>query len=188
MKQLIIAFIVLISTSSLAQIDCDYNTEVSDSLGTYKSTRDYIVNEKVFAGNSSYIFFSLVKTDELPTLNVQLIQKSMDFIRTYCFDKNSRIYFQLNNGKIVTMVHIDQENCGTLVRDFKGYNNRITSGYFMFTKDAFDDLKKSPISFMRIKYTTETLDYIFKENLLSEMDNKTYNPDSYFINYLKCIE
>lgn len=188
MKQYIIALILLISTTSIAQIDCDYNTEVSDSLGTYKSTKDYIVNEKIFGGNSNYIFFSLVKTDGLPTLNFQLIQKSMDFIKTNCFDKNSRIYFQLNNGKIVTMIHIDQENCGTMVRDDKGFNNRITTGYFMFMKDSFAELEQSPISFMRVKYTSETIDYIFKEEIISELDGKSYKPYTYFIKYLKCIQ
>ncbi len=35
-----------------------------------------MINEKNFAGNSSYIFYSLALTDGLPTLTVQLIQKS----------------------------------------------------------------------------------------------------------------
>lgn len=188
MKKFIIALLLLVSTASIAQMDCDYNSEVTDSLGTYKSTRDYIVNEKVFAGNSNFMFFSLVKTDDLPTLNIQIIQKSQDFIKTNCFDKNSRIYFQLNNGKIVTMIHIDQENCGTMVRDDKGFNNRITTGYFMFLKDSFEELKKSPVSFMRIKYVTETIDYIFKEEIVSELDGKVYKPETYFMNYIKCIE
>lgn len=188
MKQFITALLLLFTISTFAQTDCDYNTEVSDSLGTYKVTRDYIVHEKVFAGNSNFMFFSLAKTDDLPTLNVQLIQKSMDFIKTNCFDKNSKIYFQLNNGKIVTLIHIDQENCGTMVRDEKGFNNRITTGYFMFMKDSFAELEQSPISFMRVKYTSETIDYIFKEEIISELDGKTYKPYTYFIKYLKCIE
>ena len=112
----------------------------------------------------------------------------MDFIKANCFDKNSKIYFQLNNGKIITMLHINSESCGTMVKDDKGFNNRILTGYFLFIKDSFQDLKSSPISFMRIKYATETVDYVFKSDLLSEMDSKTYNPDTYFINYLKCIE
>jgi hypothetical protein len=188
MKSILIAFFLFFSTLSIAQIDCDYSAEVTDILGTYKTTKDYLVSEKIFAGNSNYVFFSLVKTDDFPTLNVQFINRSMDFIKTNCFDKNSKIYFQLNNGKIITMIHIDEENCGTMVRDPKGFNNRITTGYFMFMKDSFEELKKSPISFMRVKYTTETVDYVFTSELISEMDSKTYNPDTYFMNYLKCIE
>ena len=188
MKFLKLLYLLLLTTLSFAQINCDYSTEVTDSLGSYKATKDYMVSEKIFGGNYNYLFFSLVKTDDLPTLNVQMVNRSMDFLKTYCFDKNSKIYFQLNNGKIITMIHIDQEDCGTLVRDPKGLNNRITTGYFMFMKDSFEELKKSPISLMRIKYTTETVDYVFSSELISEMDSQTYNPDVYFINYLKCIE
>ena len=188
MKSSIIAFFLFVTSIGFAQINCDYSTDVTDSLGTYKSTKDYLISEKIFGGNFNYIFFSLVKTDDLPTLNVQFVNRSMDFIKTNCFDKNSKIYFQLNNGKIITLLHIDQENCGTLVRDSKSMNNRITTGYFMFMKDSFEEFKKSPISLMRIKYTTETVDYVFSSELISEMDSQTYNPDTYFINYLKCIE
>ena len=188
MKPILLTLFLFISLVSIAQTDCDYSTNVTDSIGIYKATKDYIVSEKVFGGKSEHVFFSLVKTDDLPSLNVQFITKSMDFIKANFFDKNSKIYFQLNNGKIITMLHIDSESCGTLIRDDKGFNNRILTGYFIFVKDSFNDLKSSPISFMRIKYATETIDYIFKSELISEMDAKTYNPENYFINYLKCVE
>jgi hypothetical protein len=171
-----------------AQKPCEYSTNVTDSLGTYKSTKDYLVCEKVFAGNSNYIFYSLTSTDGIPTLSVQLIQKSQGFIKANCFDKDSKIYLQLNNGKIVTLLHIDQENCGTLVRDDKGFDNRITTGIFMFMKDTFDDLKNSPVSMMRIKYLTDTEDYVIKKEFTSELDNTVYEPENYFMNYLHCIE
>ncbi len=188
MKPISLSLFLFISTQLIAQTNCDYSSNVSDSIGTYKSTKDYIVSEKIFGGHSENIFFSLVKTDDLPSLNVQFIAKNMDFIKANCFDKNSKIYFQLNNGKIITMFHIDSESCGTIIRDDKSFNNRILTGYFLFMKDSFEDLKSSPISFMRIIYATETIDYNFKSEIVSEMDTKTYNPENYFINYLKCIE
>jgi hypothetical protein len=82
---------------------------------------------------------------------------------------------------------MDQENCGTSVRDEKGFNNRISSGIFMFIKGSFEDLKSSPISFIRIKSVTETQDYIFKKEFVSEMDGKTYTPETYFMDTLHCI-
>jgi hypothetical protein len=188
MKHLIALTLLLFSLNIFAQKPCDYSTNVTDSLGTYKSTKDYMISEKNFAGNSSYIFYSLALTDDLPTLNVQIIQKSKDFLKANCFDKNSKLYLQLNNGKIITLIHIDQENCGTMLRDEKGFDNRINSGIFMFMKDSFEELKKSPVSMMRIKYLTDTEDYIFKKEFKSELTNETYNPETYFIESLKCIE
>lgn len=187
MKHLIFITLLFLNLNLFAQKPCDLSANVNDSIGTYKATKDYIVNEHNFAGNSSYLFFSLVLTDGLPTLNVQTIQKSKDFIKANCLDKNSKIYLQLENGKIITLIHIDENNCGTSVRDDKSFNNIITTGVFLFMKDTFEDLKSSPVSFMRIKYTTETTDYIFKKELKSEMDGQVYEPGNYFMNTLHCI-
>ncbi len=188
MKQLIFTLFILFSLNSIAQKPCDFDANVNDSIGSYKSTRDYLMSEKNFGGNSNYLFFSLESTDGLPTLSVQTIQKSKSFIKAYCLDKNSKIYLQLQNGKIITLLHIDQENCGTSVRDVNNFDNRITAGVFMFMKNTFEDLKSSPVSFMRIKYTTETVDYVLKKEYKAEMDGLYYQPENYFINTLHCIE
>ena len=188
MNKFALLLIFLINTSLFAQKNCEYSTNVKDSLGTYKSTKEYMIYEKNFAGNKSYIFFSLVATDGTPTLNLQLIQKSKDFMKANCFDKNSKIFLQLNNGKIVTLLNVNQEKCGTMVRDDAGFDNRLLTGNFMFMKGSFEDLKSSPVNLMRIKYLTDIDDYIFRKEFTAEMDNKVYQPDSYFINYLHCIE
>jgi hypothetical protein len=186
-KQFLKLLLLLTSLHVFSQTPCDYSTNVVDSIGKYKSTKEYIVHERVFGGNSSYLFFSLVSTDDTPSLNIQYIQKSKDFIKAICFDKTSKLFIQLINGKIITLVHLDQENCGTSVRDEKGFNNRISSGVFLFTKGSLEDLKTSTISFIRIKSITETQDFIFKKEFVSEMDGKTYRPESYFLDTLHCI-
>lgn len=188
MKHIITIALFAICSTIFAQKPCDYSTNVTDSLGTYRSTREYMICEKNFAGTSSYIFFSLLSTDGMPTLNVQLIQKSKSFLKANCFDKNSKLFLQLNNGKIITLLHIDQENCGTMIRDDKGYDNRVITGEFMFMKDSFEQLKSSPISMMRIKYLTDTEDYVLKKEFTSELNNEIYQPETYFINTIKCIE
>ncbi|MFV8370005.1 hypothetical protein [Flavobacterium sp. LB2R40] len=188
MKHCFALSLFLFTSILFAQKPCEYSSNVTDSIGTYKATKEYMISEKHFGGNSSYIFYSLALTDGLPTLSVQFIQKSKDFLKANCFDKNSKLYLQLNNGKIITLIHIDQENCGTMLRDEKGFDNRVNSGIFMFIKDSFEDLKNSPVSMMRIKYLTDTEDYIFKKEFKSELNNEIYNPETYFINTLQCIE
>lgn len=188
MKQLITLTFFLLTFTAFAQKPCEYSANVTDSIGTYKITNEYLMGEKNFAGTSSYIFFSLAQTDGLPTLNLQLIQKSKDFMRANCFDKNSKVFLQLQNGKVVTLLHIDQENCGTLIRDDKGFDNRVNTGIFMFLKDNFEELKKSPVNIMRIKYLTSTEDYIVKSELTSEMNGKVYKPDTYFMENIRCVE
>lgn len=187
MKQLITLTLFLLTLTAFAQKPCEYSVNVNDSIGSYKVTNEYLISEKNFGGNSSYVFFSLAQTDGLPTLNLQLIQKSKDFIKANCFDKNSRVFLQLQNGKVVTLMHINQENCGTLIRD-SGFDNRVNTGIFMFVKDNYEELKKSPITMMRIKYLTDTEDYIVKSEITSEMNGKIYNPDTYFIQNIRCVE
>lgn len=188
MKQAGLLIFFLISSNLFAQKPCEYSTNVTDSIGSYKTTKEYMVYEKIFAGNSNYIFYTLALTDGTPTLNLQLIQKSKDFMKANCFDKNSKLFLQLNNGKIITLLHIDQENCGTMVRDSNGFDNRILLGTFMFMKGSFEDLKNSPVNLMRIKYLTDTEDYVIKKQFQSELTNEVYEPETYFINYINCIE
>lgn len=188
MQKLLFTALFLISISSFAQTPCDFASNVTDSIGTFKQTREYLMSEKNFAGTSSYIFCTLAQTDGLPTLNVQLIQKSKSFIKANCFDKNSKLYLQLNNGKVITLLHINMEYCGSMLRDDKGFDNRIIVGTFMFMKGTMEDLKSSPVSLMRIKYLTDTEDYIIKKDLISELDGKIYHPETYFIENLHCIE
>lgn len=189
MKRFLAFALFLIQISVFAQKDCVYNSNVTDTIGTYKSTPDYLISEKIFAGKSAYLFFSLVNQDGTPFLKVQLIQKSNEFIKATCLDKNSKIYLQLVNGKIITMIHTDSENCGTMLRlDDEKMNTRITAGDFMFVKGSFEELKASPVSLVRIKYLTETVDYVMKKEFTSELNKTTTYPENYFVNYLKCIE
>ena len=188
MKYVFFTALCFLSFNLFAQKPCEYATNVTDSIGTYKSTKEYLMSEKVFAGSSSYIFYSLALTDGVPTLTVQLIQKSKGFIKANCFDKDSKIYLQLQNGKIVTLTHINQESCGSMLRDGNGFDNRVKSGVFMFMKENYEDLKKSPVNLMRIKYLTDVEDIIIKKEFVAELDGKTYFPDNYFIENLRCVE
>ncbi len=188
MKSIIITAFFFITANLLAQSPCEYTTNVTDSIGTYKTTKEYLIYEKVFAGNSNYIFYSLVLTDGLPTLNVNFIQKSKEFLKANCFDKNSKIFLQLNNGTIITLIHVDRESCGTMLRDGNGFDNRVISGTFMFMKDSFEELKKSAVSMMRIKYLTDIEDYVLKKEFTSELNGQVYKPESYFMNFINCIE
>lgn len=189
MKSLFFTFFIFFQLTVFAQKDCDYGTNVVDTIGSYKATKDYLVHERIFAGNSTYIFFSLINADGTPYLKVQSINKSKDFIKAVCFDITSKIYLQLANGKIVTLLHTETETCGTMVRiEEENMNTRVLTGDFMFLKGSFEDLKSSPVSLIRIKSVTETQDYIFKKELVSELMKQSYYPENYFMDYLKCIE
>ena len=188
MKRAVLLTLFLIGTTLFAQKPCEYSANITDSIGTYKTTKEYMIYEKNFAGDFKYIFFSLASTNGTPTLNINFIQKSKDFLKANCFDKNSKLFLQLNNGKIITLLHVDQESCGTMVRDDKGFDNRILTGSFMFLKGSMEELKNSPVNMMRIKYLTDTEDYVLKKEFQSELNNQVYEPETYFLNNIHCVD
>ena len=189
MKLLNFLLVILFSTIIYAQKPCEYATEVKDSIGTLKETKSFLVHEKVFGNSEQYIFMSLISNNNVPLLNFQVIQKGTDFLMPKCIDKNSKIYFQLSNGKIYTLFYGSESVCDTfLYDDSKKINNRFLSVDFFFPKNDYEDLKKFPIVMMRIKYATETMDYILAKELKSEKLNTITFPENIFVDYFKCIE
>ncbi len=188
MKNLFFALFLLLNFNAIAQKPCEIDNDIKDSLGTYKSTKQHLIFERSFAGNSTNIFFALSNSNGLLAVEVQILQRSQDFIKAFCFDKTSKIYLQLNNGKIATLLYAGDETCGNLLRDDNNGNNRLTTGTFVFAIENFDALKNSPVTFMRVKFAGEMIDYPLKTSFVSELDKKAYEPENYFINYLKCIE
>jgi len=190
MKSLFIALFLGLSLTVNAQDDeCKFTVTSKEDGQEMKSTREYLMYEKIFAGNSQFIFFSLSNSQGVPVLNYQFLAKGKDFPKVYCMDKNSRIYLQLENGKIVTLISASEDQCSGLVYDSNEQNNiRILTANFLFTKGSFEDLDTSPISFIRVKYTTETVDYNMKKELQSESMGQKYFPELYFIKTLKCIK
>lgn len=188
MNKLLFVTLLFINFFVFAQKPCELETNVTDSLGTYKATKQQLIYERNFAGNSTNIYFNLAASNGVLTLDVNKITRSSDFIKADCFNKNSKIFLQLSNGKIITLLKIGNETCGSLIRSDDGKNNRILSSSFVFGKENYEYLKSAKVTFMRIQFAGETVDFPFKTVFVSEMDKKTYQPENYFINYLKCIE
>lgn len=189
MTRFVAAFLFLFPLTLFSQADCTYTQAANDSLGTYKSLKEYVMHERNFGSSSAYLFFSLAQDNGTPVLNVQYIQKSSDFMKVACFDKSSRIYLQLDNGKIITLLYAGADACGQMIPlPEEGKNTRVLTGVFVFMKGNFEDLEKSPLNIVRIKFTTEATDFPMKKVLISELTKEAYGPSSYFMDYLKCVK
>lgn len=187
MRCLLFCLLFLYFIPSTAQKRCEYDVEVNDSIGTLKTTKEFLMYERKFGNNENYVFFSLSNDNGTPVLNFQLVHKNSDFIKAYCIDAKTKLYLQLENGKIVTMLTPAVENCGNFMRNDER-NVRILSANFLFLKNNYDDLKSSPVVSMRVKYTAETVDYIIKKEMQSELLNQFSRPQNYFMDYLHCVE
>lgn len=188
MKFVIFVLSLLFAIPTFAQKKCDFATNITDSIGSYKETKDYLMHEKVFGGKSTYLFFSLVNNDGTPLLKMQKIVKSGHFIEAVCLDSQSKIYLQLQNGKIVTLVYGDRETCGNLVHlDAEKMSTRVLAANFLFLKGSMEDLKSSPVSIIRIRFSTQTEDIVVKKELVSELMKQTYQPENYFMENIECV-
>lgn len=189
MKNLLL-FLLLVTFSLNGQTkDCLYDIEEKTDSTSLKSLPHQLINEKIFGNKKEFIFFGLLNNDGVPMLSLQQLQKSNDFIPTNCLSKNSKIVFQLMNGKIVTLLHAFDDICSDLNYNSEEKSNiRILTAYFYFTKTNFEELKNSPISIVRIQYSGESKDYVIKSELTSESLHIKSNPANYFIDYLNCVE
>lgn len=188
MRIFVLVLSLIFGMQSFAQQDCEFSVNVKDSIGSYRETKDFLMHETVFGGKSTYLFFSLVNNDETPLLKVQQIAKSADFISANCFDSQSKIYLQLQNGKVVTLIYGDQDTCGNLVRlEEQNLSTRVLSANFLFMKGSIEDLLSSPVSMIRIRYATGSMDIVVRKELVSELMNQTFIPETYFMKYLKCV-
>lgn len=189
MKPLLIAFF-FISIYATAQKPCVYDYEISNDSIHYKETQKILIYESEFGKKSNYAFISLVNDSGYTMLNFQRIQKSDSFIETECLDKDSRIFLQLTNGRIYTLAHLDKDICSARYPDIDNNQNiRVLNTSFFFMKDDFEDLKKYPLSIMRIQYGRgDQTTYVMEKELISKNLNTRSNPNTIFIDYYKCIE
>ncbi|HUH52289.1 MAG TPA: hypothetical protein VLZ11_09320 [Flavobacterium sp.] len=189
MKRLLIA-LFFVSMYATAQKPCVYDYEISNDSTYYKETQKILIYESEFGKKSNYAFISLVNDSGYPMLNIQRVQKSDSFIETECLDKDSRIFLQLTNGRIYTLAHLDQEVCSARYPDMgNNLNIRVLNTSFFFMKDDLEDLKKYPVSILRIRYGLgDQTTYVMEKELVSKNLNTNSNPATIFMDYYKCIE
>lgn len=186
----IITLLLLIPLLHFAQKkDCEYSYEEKTDSTNVKALSEKIIYERVFGGSKEFIQFNLINNNGTPTLSFQQIQKSQDFIPVRCFDPKSKIIFQLENGKIVSLISANENICSSLsyVQEEKS-NIRLLTAYFLFTVTNYEELKKSRITVMRIQYSGESRDYIINDELQSEILKSKVNPSTYFIENIPCVE
>ena len=189
MKHILYLFFFLPTILFSQSKDCVYDMNEKTDSTSLKVLTEQVMHERVYGNSKEFIQFKLLNSDGTPLVNVQLLQRHTEFIPASCFNKSSRIVFQLANGKTVTLVSITDDSCSILNYNEQDKTNiRILDGYFAFAINNYEELKKSPISLMRIQFADKAKEYIIKKELQSELINKTFYPENIFISFLKCIE
>lgn len=189
MKKILYIFLCLPLLHFSQKKDCVFDFEEKTDSTYIKSLSEKLVYEKVFGNTKEFIQFNLINNNGIPTLSFQQLQKNQDFIPARCFDRKSKIIFQLENGTIISLLSANESTCSNLTYLSEEKSNiRLLKGYFLFTKTNYEDLKKSRVTVMRVQYAGESKDYIISDELQSEILNEKVKPSRYFIENLECIE
>lgn len=187
--RLLITFF-FISLFASAQKPCEFDFEVKNDSTNFRETQKYLIYEREFGNKSDYMFISLVNDSGFPMLNIQRVQKSDSFIEAKCLDKDTRIFLQLTNGRIYTLIHLDKDICSSRYPDIENKQNiRVLNSSFFFMKDDYQDLKKHPVSIFQIRYATgEKTSIVMEKELVSKSLEVTSAPGTIFMDNYKCIE
>lgn len=190
MRKIIYLTLFLITTLSFSQTkNCKYDFEEKTDSTSIKILPEKLIYERVFGNSKEFVQFTLMNNNGVPMIEVMQLQKSSIFIPANCFNSKSKIILQLMNGKIITLLSATNDACSSLSFDTTEKSNiRTLTGHFVFTKTHYEELKKSPVSLMRIQFVGENKDYTIKSELVSEVLKETCHPSTILMDYLKCIE
>lgn len=185
-----IAAFLLITNLSFSQVKaCDFEIDVATDTSSTRVLKDKIIDESIFGNTTSFLTFKLFEVDGLLGVNFQYLQKSKDILSPICIDKNTKIFLDLSNGKQVKMINSTEiETCNELQYDAVNKNNvRVLNGIFYFSPENFQDLKTEKVYLIKIAANTGDVNFVIKPELNSEIYNEKSTPDTYFIDYLKCL-
>lgn len=185
-----LAVFLLISNLSFSQDKaCDFEIDIATDTSSTRVLKDKIIDESIFGNTTSFLTFKLFEVDGVLGVNFQYLQKSKDFLSPICIDKNTQLFLELSNGKQVKLVNSTEiETCNELQYDAINKNNlRVLTGFFYFTPENFQDLKTEKVYLIKITANTGDVNFVIKPELNSEIYKEKSTPDTYFIDYLKCL-
>ena len=181
---------LLFANLSFSQVNaCDFEIDVATDTSSTRVLKDKIIDESIFGNTTSFLTFKLFEVDGLLGVNFQYLQKSKEILTPICIDKNTKIFLELSNGKQVKMINSTEvETCNELQYDAVNKNNvRVLTGNFYFSPENFQDLKTEKVYLIKITANTGDVNFVIKPELNSEIYNEKSTPDTYFMDYLKCL-
>jgi hypothetical protein len=185
-----ITALLLLTNFSFSQDKiCEFEIDIATDTSSTRVLKDKIIDESIYGNTTSFLTFKMFEVDGVLGVNFQYLQKSKDFLSPICIDKNTKMFLELSNGKQVKLVNSTEiETCNELQYDASNKNNlRVLNGFFYFTPENFQDLKTEKVYLIKITANTGDVNFVIKPELNSEIYKEKSTPDTYFIDYLKCL-
>lgn len=189
MKFLLSLFILCSSLIGLAQTeDCSYKIQIDTDEETFKLTNEELTEFLVGRDRNVFIYFSLMREDAVKSLVMQVSVNAKEIPPILCFNKDSRVSFELEDGSFASLRYLGEVTCGRQVENSETLNNSTSEAAFLLDDASEKRLLQSKITSMRITTMKTNFDVTFQDVLSNaQIENPIY-PKEFFLKYLKCLE
>ena len=177
-----------IFSNGYAQDTCNYkiqvDTENEQFLLTHEVLTDFMIGNK----QTAFIYFSLMKEGDVKSLVLQLSLNSAEMPPIACFNKDSRVSFELENGKFVSLRYLGDVNCGRETEPKDALKNSTSEAAFFIDDKSFDILQESNLKSMRLTTMKTHFDIEFQNVISNSVLKEPVYPKEFFLKYLSCVE
>jgi hypothetical protein len=189
MKNLILFtlfFAFFITTN--AQGKCEYKINVENEDETTILTENQLVEFLATDSQTAFLYFSLMRKENLKSLVVQLSLSAVNYPPVLCFNSESRITFKLDDGSFVSLRYIGAEDCGRNIEIENNLKNTTSEAAFYLDDVSLKRLNDSPVESLRLTTMKTNFDFVLKNVISNDQITIPIYPKEYFINYLSCVE
>jgi hypothetical protein len=188
MKYSILILLALFSFNTIAQETCDYKINVETDEEIFKLTHESIIDYVVRPDKTIFIYFSLMKEDNVKSVVLHLSLNSTETPPIVCFNEKGKIAFKLESGEFVSAPYLGEETCGRQTQGEESMNNSTSEASFYLDEIALKRLSNSKIESMRIFSARSNFDLELREVIYNDNLAVPIYPKDFFIDNLKCID
>ena len=168
--------------------DCNYKIQIDTDEETFKLTNEQLTEFLLARDRNVFIYFSLMREDDVKSLVMQVSVNSKEMPPILCFNKDSRVSFKLEDGSFASLRYLGEVSCGRQTENTETLNNSTSEAAFLIDEASANRLLQAKISSMRITTMKTNFDVTFQEVLSNNQIEQPIYPKEFFVTNLKCLE
>lgn len=189
MKKVSIVLFLFMAITGFSQTEeCDYKIQVDTEDEKFLLTNASLAEFMVGSDKTIFIYFSLMKEGDVKSLVLEVSVNAKEMPPVLCFNKDSRISFQLEDGSFASLRYLGEVNCGRQTNNEDTLDNSTSEAAFYLDETNLERLSEAKISSMRITTMKTNFDIGFQEVISNPQIDTPIYPKEFFLNNLQCLE
>jgi len=188
MKKLLLPLFLLYLLTGYSQDSCNYKIQVDTESEQFTLTHEVLADYMLGKNQTVFIYFSLMKEDTIRSLVLQLSLNAAEMPPIACFNKDSRVSFELDNGSFVSLRYLGEVNCGRQSEPKDALKNSTSEAAFYIDDKSMLMLKESKLKSMRLTTMKTNFDIEFQNLISNSIIKEPVYPKEFFLNNLSCVE